>query len=288
MMRNWLNLFIIIFIISNSAAQMPDTEIWVFELAKNDAGKTVIKEGRNLTNRTGYDNQPAFSPDGKFIFYSSVREDKQSDIYKVKARGGEAIRVTNSKESEYSPQFYAHTKLLSSVVVEKDSAQRIHFIDPETGIHTSKLDFDSVGYCLFLNADTVIYYKLTAPHSLRYYSRSTGEDRFLCNSPVRSIKFINRHCVLYGTKDSTGCVFYQYDFLLRKAEKIGSSTNQDEDIYWHPEWGLLMARESRILQFDRRSGTWSTLFDLGSFGLKKAGRFCFDMKGKFLAVVEIK
>ena len=35
----------------------------------------------NITNRSGYDNQPSFSKDEKSIYFTSIRNDKQADIY---------------------------------------------------------------------------------------------------------------------------------------------------------------------------------------------------------------
>ena len=60
--------------------QMPNTELWLFKIENSKQGPLFSKP-QNITNREGYDNQPSFSADGKKIFYVSVREDKQADIY---------------------------------------------------------------------------------------------------------------------------------------------------------------------------------------------------------------
>src|SRR6185369_14634049 len=105
-------------------AQLPDTDIWLFKF-KNEKNMLSLDKGINITNRPGYDNQPSFSEDGKKIWYVSIREDKQADIYVYVPGDKKSTQFTKTAESEYSPTFISLDKNLNCVVVEKDSAQRI-------------------------------------------------------------------------------------------------------------------------------------------------------------------
>ncbi len=266
-------------------AQLPDTDVWLFKLEKT---KTDLKLGdpKNITKRTGYDNQPSFSNDSKKIYYVSIREDKQSDIYIYDIGSEKTIQLTKTKESEYSPVLTPDGKYLNSVVVEADSAQRIHFINALTGISDKKFETDSVGYYTFLNADTVLYYKLTNPHSLRFYVKSTNEDKWLGNNPTRAFKTINRHAFIYGVKDSVKVSFYKYDFVFQKAEKYTEYPTTSEDAIWHEQHGLLKSEGNKILRFNEAKKEWLQLFDLSSFGIKKITRFNFDPKNNYLVIVD--
>jgi len=263
--------------------QMPNTELWLFKIENSKQGPLFSKP-QNITNREGYDNQPSFSADGKKIFYVSVREDKQADIYIYDLKSEKTVQFTKTPISEYSPEETPDGKFLSSVVVEQDSAQRIHFIDQITGIHEKRSDFDSVGYCLFLNADTCIYYKLTQPHSLRY--NAGKEDKWLCITPTRGFKTVNRHVVIYGIKDSANVTFYKYDFLLHRGEIYAEYPSINEDIVWHPIWGLIKSETTKLLRFDREKKQWLLLADLSGSGIKKITRFNFDAANKYLVVVD--
>jgi hypothetical protein len=154
-----------------------------------------------------------------------------------------------------------------------------------TGMDEKKITIDSVGYFNFLNEDTLIYYKLTAPHSLRYYVLNNGEDRWLADSPVRTFKTINRHQLIYGLKDSTQVIFYVYDFLLHKAREYARYPSLNEDILWHAQLGLLKSEGNKLLRFDEASGKWLVLYDLTGFGIKKITRFHLDAKNKYLVIV---
>lgn len=266
--------------------QLPDTDIWLIKLEKDTkAERPFPARAQNITNRPGYDNQPAFSPDGKRVYYVSIREDKQADIYFFDVASGKITQLTHSPESEYSPVPAPDGKILNTVMVEADSAQRIHFADAEKGMDLKRLEPDSVGYYTFLNADTVIYYKLTQPHSLRYYSAATGEDKWLGNAPTRTFRAINRHCIVFGLKDSASVGFYKYDFLIRKAVKICDYPSLNEDVVWHPGLGLVKSEGTTLYYYNEGENKWQLLYELGLFGIKKITRFAFDAKGKYLVVV---
>lgn len=267
-------------------AQMPNTEVWLFKLGTNEAGASILKEPLNISQRNGYDNQPSFAADGKKVYYVSVREDNQADIYVYDLRKKETLPFTKTKESEYSPQISSDDKYIEAVVVEMDSAQRIHSINQLTGADEKKLDFDSVGYYCELNSDTLVYYKLTEPHSLRYYIKSSKEDKWIGNSPIRGFKLVNRHTLIYGLKDSSKVVFYTYDFLLKKAKYYAEYPSLDEDICWHTKWGLIKPDGNKLLRYDESKSDWLLLFDLSSFGIKKITRVTFDSKNNYLVIVD--
>lgn len=268
-----------------SFAQMPNTDVWLFKIETDKTGAYSLKEPLNISNREGYDNQPSFSNDGKKVYYVSVREDKQADIYAYDLKTKTTVQITKSKESEYSPVMTENGHFLNSVVVEADSAQRIHYIPIVEALAEKKIEVDSVGYYCFLNSDTVVYYKLTEPHSLRYYVNSSKEDKWLGNSPIRGFKAVNRHQLVYGLKDSLKVEFYLYDFLLHKATKYCEYPSINEDIWWHNKWGLLKSEETKILRYDASKSNWLLLFDLSSFGIKKITRISFDSKNSCLVIV---
>lgn len=283
-MNKAVSLFFFCAIFFHSNAQMPDTELILFKIKTDKEKKIILRDSINITNRPGYDNQPSFSADGKKIYYVSVREDKQADIYSYDLKKKKTLRLTNTSESEYSPVNYDE-ETLTSVVVEKDSAQKIHFINVKNGNHERILDFDSVGYYAFINPDTLIYYKLTKPHSLRYHCISTGEDKWIGDEPVRGFKKINRHRFVYGLRAKDKVNFYQYDFLLQKAEPYCEYQSFNEDIIWHKKFGLMKSEGNKIMRYDEIKRSWDVFFDLSNFGIKKITRFIFDQEDQYFVVV---
>ncbi len=266
-------------------AQLPETDLVLFNLSVNKQQQAVVSQSLQITNRAGYDNQPSFSADEQSLYYVSVREDKQADVYVYTFKSKKTLALTHSSESEYSPTPNADGTMLNAVVVEKDSAQRIHYITCKDGTHAKTLAFDSVGYFTFLNRDTLAYYKLTEPHSLRYHVISSGEDKFLAYQPVRGFKAINRHTLVFGQKDSTQVTFYTYDFFLHKTQVYCRYPSLQEDVIWHAQLGLLKAEGSQILRYDVSQAKWQLYVDLKTYGIKKITRFLIDQRCKRLIVV---
>ena len=122
----WKRNSILIFIFSANIvlAQLPETDLWLFKIKTEDK-KLILREGKNITARKGYDNQPFFTPDNKSILYVSIREDNQADVYRYDLGKEQVFQLTKTKESEYSPNYTPDYKSISCVVVEADSAQRL-------------------------------------------------------------------------------------------------------------------------------------------------------------------
>ncbi len=286
-MKKLLKYVIFILLFCELKSQVPDTDLWLFKIETNKEKTTSLKSLGNITKRSGYDNQPSFSIDNKKIYYASIREDKQSDIFYFDMKSKKNIRLSTSiTESEYSPELTKDGKFISVVTVESDSAQRIHFMNSYSGNYDRKYDFDSVGYCTFLNEDTIVYYKLTKPHSLRYFVASTNEDKFLANSPIRTFKAINRHTIIFGTKDSTKVAFFKYNFHLDKLQKYCEFPSLNEDIVWHKTLGLIKSENNKLFNYNEQKKDWVLLYDLSQFGIKKITRFVFDSENEYLVIVD--
>jgi hypothetical protein len=265
-------------------SQVPDTDLWLFRIEKDKAGKHFATKPINITARPGYDNQPFFSDDGKSIYYSSIRDDGQSDIYYYDIHKKKTSPFAHTAESEYSPQVSPDGSEIACVTVEKDSTQRIHLLDVRTGAVKRIWKEDSIGYFLYLNQDTIIYYKLGKPNSLRYASLC-GREKWICENPLRSFRSMNRHCVLYATRDSSGCVFYKYDFNLKRAENYARCGPEADTFTWHPQLGLLRPEGTKIMSYNTTSGNWDVLFELSASGIKHIGRIEIDPKAKHLVAV---
>jgi hypothetical protein len=266
-------------------AQLPETDLWLAELDTKIPGK--IKTAANITNRPGYDNQPSFSKNGKRIYFTSVHDDKQADVYACSVGSKKITQITKTKESEYSPNETTFGNYLSVLHVTLDSIQTVKLLDLKTFSITNSnfSSFDSAGYYHFLNADTVLYYKLTQPHTLRYFVSSSGRDGFLGEHPCRTFKTVNRYSFIFGVKDSSSTRYFLYDVRLQKAHLFASINSVNEDLIWHPVHGLLVSDKAAILKYDPGKAKWETLYDLSGFGIKKITRFCFDPRNKYLVVV---
>lgn len=149
-------------------AQLPNTDIWLLDV---DAQKDtiILSNPVNITSRPGYDNQPSFSPDGKFIYYTSIRDEKQSDIYRYDLKTKQTLQFTNTPAtSEYSPNVTPDGKNISVVMVEPDSTQRLWQFPLSGAPPQLVMDkVDSIGYYCWISEDSLALVMITEPPRIK-------------------------------------------------------------------------------------------------------------------------
>ena len=290
-------LIISLFFTNTLLAQLPETDIWLFKIEKKESsGSSDAKKKENvysysnplnITHRAGYDNQPTFSLDGKSILYVVIDSTKQADIYQYNISKKVSLNITKSEVSEYSPTILPNVLGFSCVVVEKDSAQRVWKFNLDGKFHSIAHEgTDSIGYHTWLNNDTLLYYKLTNPHSLRVLNIKTNEDHWLCDHPTRAFKKIgNSSQFMYAIKDSIHIEFRIYNPSLRESKLYATYPTANEDFIWHNELGLIKSENADLMRYNEQTKNWEILFSFSSLGIKKITRFVFDSKTKQLAIV---
>lgn len=266
-------------------SQLPETDLWLFKL-KTENKQLQLGEGKNITPRKGYDNQPCFTSDDKRILYVSIREDDQADVYSYDISKEQSLQLTKTKTSEYSPTIMPNGKLISCVVVEPDSAQRLWLYNLDGSLNKCFNEgIDSIGYHSWLSNDTLLYYKLTEPHSLRAFYKYSNEDVWLCDKPSRAFKKTTGNVFMYAIKDTAEIAYRQYNTITKVSVEYATHKSKSEDFVWNPALGLLKSEGTQILKYDEKTKVWLTLFDFGSVGIKKITRFALDSKNKQLVIV---
>ncbi len=104
-MKRLLILTLYLTIVISLSAQVPNTELYLFDLTVDDTSGYHVHSPRYLSgfNAGGYTNQPAFMDDN--TLYVSVYSDSsgQNDIYALNLTGNTVEQVTTTDESEFSP-----------------------------------------------------------------------------------------------------------------------------------------------------------------------------------------
>ena len=280
------NILLFVLLVNGIWAQLPETDLWLFKIKTEDK-KLILGEGKNITSRKGYDNQPFITPDNKSILYVSIREDNQSDVYRYDIGKEQSFQLTKTKTSEYSPNYTPDGKSISCVVVEEDSTQRLWLYNLDGTVKKCYNEgIDSIGYYSWLSNDTLLYYKLTEPHSLRMFIEERKADKWLCNYPCRAFKHMEGNVFLYGIKDSVSVQYRYYNTVLRRSEEYATHKSKSEDFVWNKNYGLVKSEGAQLLWYNSLEKTWNVLFDFAPKGIKKITRFAFDSKNKSIVVVD--
>lgn len=278
---------------SAGAQAPPSTDVFVATLSVRGAAVTVTAP-RNVTAREGYDNQPSFSPDGRALFYTSVRDDAQADIYRRELPDGKTTRLTvTAPESEYSAAMVPGTTDLAVIRVERDSTQRLwrvpaNAIGKAGAMGTVLLaQVKPTGYFAFTDARTVALFVLGRPASLQLADTATGRADTIAVNIGRSLHRIpGRNAISYVSKAYENAWWIMsLDVGTRHILPVAKLPEGVEDYAWLPG-GLLVAGKGGQLLVCDPAGTavWTVVADLSST-MTSISRLAVSPAGDRIAIV---
>ncbi len=268
------------------AGAQGSTDIYLAPLSMQ-GGRPVVGAPVNLTKRPGYDNQPSFTPDSRGILYTSTREDKQSDIYRVDIATKAITRLTTTPESEYSATVMPGGKRFSVIRVEPDSTQRLWSFaldgsDPRVVIESLK----PVGYHAWIDANHLALFVLGRPNALVHTDVRTQKSDTLARGIGRSLaplpggggfSFVRQVDSASTLVAAAWPGFHTSDLI---ALPRGS-----QDIAWVSASIVLTGSGSRLLAWTKGGSSWEPVADLSAAGLKSITRLAVSPDGRWLAIV---
>lgn len=272
-----------------AASQAPDAEIFLVSLSPT-GGRLTVTGARNLTSRPGYDNQPNWSRDGRTLFFTSVREGEQADIYRVDpAVKAEAARVTlTSPESEYSATPMPGQNAVSVIRVEKDSTQRLWSVPLDGSAGAPVLErIKPVGYHTWVNDTLLALFVLGSPNTLQLASTKSQRGDTIVTGIGRSLHTTKDGQVSFVHKVSSEEWWLTLlDPKTKQLHRLVRMPARVEDYAWTPDGRVLAGQGSLLKSFDpRRGGDWETVADLAAHGLNGITRLSVSPRGDAVAVV---
>ncbi len=288
-MKQLLSLLFLSFLGISLFAQStpPSTDIHVFEL-KEKKGKITISKGKNITNRTGYDNQPSFF-NNDYILYTASQATGQTDIMIYDLYEEDARNLTNSKDSEYSATPIPGYNSFAVVRVEEDNSQRLWMYQMD-GKTAPKLIFEKiqpVGYFAIVDQD-VLMFVLGQPATLVLANMNVVDDDIITSNIARTIRAIP------GTKEFTferreedGSNFiYRLERTKNEFSKVVKKPANSVDWTITQEGTYITSVGSKLLAFNpKQHSDWQEITDLGSVGAKGITRLAVSQKNDKLAIV---
>ena len=276
---------------AQTAQTPPATDIFLAPISISSTdGRPTIGKPVNVTNRPGYDNQPAFTPDSKAILFTSIHEDGQSDIYRYDLGTKAITRVTSTPESEYSATIMPGGQRFSVIRVERDSAQRLWSFamdgsDPQLLVPTVK----PVGYHAWIDPDNLALFVLGNPNALVHYDLRSGHADTLARNIGRSLApTIGGGGFSFTAHDSTGAVkLTTMSWPYQTKTDLVALPRGSEDIVWAARDLVISSNGSKLVSWKPGTPDWQDVVDLGPFGLSRLSRLAVSQDGKWLAIVAV-
>jgi dipeptidyl aminopeptidase/acylaminoacyl peptidase len=269
----------------------PATDIFLVPLTGGN-GRVAAGAIRNLTARDGYDNQPSWSPDGRLIYFTSVRDDAQADIYRFDVASGGTTRVTTSApESEYSATVTPDGRAISVIRVERDSTQRLWRVPLDGSAPSVILErVKPVGYHAWADSVTLALFVLGSPNTLQVADTRTGRADTVVTSIGRSLHRVpgQRRVSFVHKVNRTEWWLVLLDPGTRAMERLVQMPAGVEDYAWTPDGRVVLGEKSVLKLFDPRArGGWETVADLASGGVSDLTRLAVSPRGDAIAIVGV-
>ena len=271
---------------AGAAQAQGQTDIFVAPLRQSGRSVT-IGVPVNVTHRSGYDNQPSFTPDGASLLYTSIGNDGQADTWTVRPAGsGTPSRVTNTALGVYSPTVMPDGKSFSAIRVERDSTQRLWRFPLDGGEPMLVLQrVKPVGYHVWLDARTVFVYVLGTPTTLQIADVATGNATVVASNIGRALVKVPHHDAVNFVQivPDSGQWLAEYDLAGKSVRRLGRLPQGADYVAWTPGGALITAASSTIYRWD--DGTWVAAANLATVGVRNISRLAISPAGDELAFV---
>ena len=271
------------------AQRAPSTDIYLATITRT-GDRLTVGSATNITHRPGYDNQPAFTADGRSLLYTSVRgaPGSQSDIYRIDIATGRETPVTTTPESEYSPTTTPDGSGISVVRVEHDSTQRLWRFPNLGGAPSLVLErVKPVGYHAWGDDHTLALFVLGSPNTLQVADTRTGRADTLATRIGRAIQKVPRKHEI-GFVEKRGEHDWWLAVLDLDSRKITPAVRMPdgvEDFVWLPDGSALAGKGSTLLRWDAGDAGWREVADLAASGVHGITRLAVSPEGDRLAIV---
>ncbi len=276
------------------AQDLPASHIW---LAGIEEG--VPQAPQQISAGDRYNNQPRFSPDGQFVYYTAEQADGQTDIARHEIAMGRTTRLVPTPESEYSPTPIPGTEAVSVVRVEKDGRQRLWRLEPESGVFSlwrlepesgvfSLLlpDVEPVGYHAWVAEDLLALFVLGEPHSLQVAVPGNGLATRVFDNIGRTLR---RHPltneILFVDKGVEPWRIASLDPADGSVTGVIGLFPEHEDFEVDPGGRYWMGSGSRLYRSNAGNERWELTADLREYGIDDITRLGISPDGKRLAIV---
>jgi hypothetical protein len=268
----------------------PDSEIHLFDLSTED-GRYIIKNGVNISNNSGYDNQPFFTESSETLLFVSNRDGKQTDVYEYDLNTNKTIQLTKTAHSEYSPKTIDNTSI-SFVSEGGNPYQSVWKLNRSTGKSTWLLNSkEPVGYYSANSQTGDVLFWSRYGWSVQYLNIKRDQARFVSGNVIPSSpqQIPNSDNFSFVHRQTNGEVwiksFNPNNFAIIPLAPM-EGTNYDYT--WAPNGDMLRVEQKQLFVWPNKniSSHWQKGLSLSQYFKGKISRLAISADGKKIALVE--
>jgi hypothetical protein len=275
-----------LFLVQNSIAQQ-GTEIYLFDL-KIKQDKITIDNGRNITRRKGYDNQPFFHPDKQLLYYTTADSSGSTDIVEYNYKLQTARKFTETHDREYSPTLTPDKQFISCII-QRDSGQQDLGKYPVTGGEPKILISNlTVGYHAWATNNIVAVFTLPAPFKLHLVDLATSKDTVIAENIGRSLhKIPGQRAVSFVQKVGDEWIVNKVDAKTMEVTLLARNLpGKEYHMAWTPDGRIIIGDGAKLYFYQPgKSKAWAALEMKSDIPLNAFSRIAVSPDGRTIAIV---
>ena len=294
-MKRFLTVLILTFGVA-AFAQPPSTDVLLAPLPtmSEDVVTVAAEDVTYITDNDVYDNQPSFTPDGAAVLFVAADEAGETDIFRYDLTTGETVQVTDTPESEFSPQVTPDGQYITTVRIEADGATQRLWQFGLDGQNAQVLleDVPRVGYYAFANPDTLALVRVDEetnglPLSLHVSDLATGETVQVAEDVgVGVVKVPGRDAVSFVQRLEDGSSMIQlYNAASGEISDLTRTLPEVDAHAWLSDGALLAAQDSTLYSWQEGQDAWQPYLDFGEAGIGNMSRLVLSPDASQLAFV---
>ncbi|WP_143092537.1 hypothetical protein [Arsenicibacter rosenii] len=283
------SLLVLLGLLPALACAQNGTDVYLMRVTSAN-GIPALSDPANISNKTGYDNQPFFHPSKPLLYYTSMMPDNQTDIMVYDLSTGTRTQLTKTPDSEYSPTVLPNQRDLSCIVQRKASGDQDLVAYSLADPNTTRLIFASqktgkIGYQAWINDNEAVAFVLGEPNALHYFDLKAGTDAVIAPQIGRSLhKIPGRNTFSFVQQTGNRWIVREFD---PKTKKLTDLTDSDPDSEhynaWTPDGMLLESRGTQLWAFTPKTKVWTRVPLPADLPAKKISRLA--VRDGFLAIV---
>jgi hypothetical protein len=290
----WIPGALILCFASTGTAQIPESNLYVFQLTMDDTARWHIHSPQFVSswNPNGYTNQPEWIDDSNLLVSARRTGTDQNDIYHLNLATHLLKRCTDTPEHEFSPLLTPDKRTFS--VVRQVSATPI-----DQQVYRFPLDLSgagrpvfpgilNVGYHCWLTQDALALFLVDDPPKLAFIGTADTSPRIYSSLIGRCLKRTGTGELAYVHKYSdTFWYLKNLDIETKRSEILIETLPGQEDFAISPSGLYFMGSGTTLYVFDpeRKHVRWVPVFDLSLFGLQHITRLAISADHK-IAIVD--
>jgi len=262
------------------SAQVPNTNIFLFEYRNTEDGKALLTDPRIITsdNVDGYNNQPKWFNDNDLYITQQTSEQQLTDLVRYNIEDEEKSHFTKTSLAEYSPTLTPDGEHVTCIRVQADGTQ-VLWQYPLDRSHAGKRilpHVKDIGYHYWISDTELILFIVGSPMQMIRANTLNEKTSIITPKIGRCFGKLSNGDILYVYK-YTDEIWHLKAYIpsTKRSRFVAETVAGSEDFEIIENDNLLMGSGSELYRLQAPYTTWEKIADLETYEISKITRLAY-------------